>query len=469
MSTLREAAIGAMGALETARNGLAWYRDRYPESTDGSDDEAAGDIDAAIDALRAELVKPDAPTVEDEPAPQMPEALRDSLQRRCVEWGVYWRAPDAHGVDLTHEQALELLRDALGVEVEIAAAPRPAPAEPQGAEAPQEIKSLRDRIIEGELELDGTHPPTLMFLMAEHWKAVATEHYAKAKDYDRLKHELRLSRTAPAPRPAGGEPVAALIRHRSLQTEARIAHDGCDHYSDWSDWEPATVQHALAVTDPARNTHPLLWEARLLVDCQPQPAAQQEQAIEHCLWARNGHTRCPQQERKLLTEGQIECHGLGTPERVRFYEHDFYPLSNFSAFNLQWEGFTFQTSEAAYHWEKFACDHDDDTRNGVAYAIYEAPSAHEAFKIAEAQKHLRRADWDAVKVGFMRDILRAKAAQHEYVRRKLLATGDRELVEDSWRDDFWGWGPNQDGQNMLGKLWMEVRAELRAAEPGKGE
>lgn len=146
MSTLREAAIGAMGALETARNGLAWYRDRYPESTDGSDDEAAGDIDAAIDALRAELVKPDAPTVEDEPAPQMPEALRDSLQRRCVEWGVYWRAPDAHGVDLTHEQALELLRDALGVEVEIAAAPRPAPAEPQ-PEAQQERKPLTDERI----------------------------------------------------------------------------------------------------------------------------------------------------------------------------------------------------------------------------------------------------------------------------------------------------------------------------------
>jgi hypothetical protein len=65
-----------------------------------------------------------------------------------------------------------------------------------------------------------------------------------------------------------------------------------------------------------------------------------------------------------------------------------------------------------------------------------------------------------VKVDVMRDILRAKVAQHEYVRRKLLATGDRELIEDSWRDDFWGWGPNRDGQNMLGKLWMEVRAEL---------
>ena len=61
----------------------------------------------------------------------------------------------------------------------------------------------------------------------------------------------------------------------------------------------------------------------------------------------------------------------------------------------------------------------------------------------------------------MLDILRAKASQHEYVRRKLLATGDRELIEDSWRDDFWGWGANRDGLNMLGKLWMEVRTEIR--------
>jgi ribA/ribD-fused uncharacterized protein len=91
-----------------------------------------------------------------------------------------------------------------------------------------------------------------------------------------------------------------------------------------------------------------------------------------------------------------------------------------------------------------------------------APSAHEAFKIAQANKYLQVEYWDEIKVPEMRGILRDKADQHEYVRRKLLATGDRELVENSWRDDFWGWGPNRDGQNMLGKLWMEIRAELRA-------
>lgn len=154
-------------------------------------------------------------------------------------------------------------------------------------------------------------------------------------------------------------------------------------------------------------------------------------------------------------------HGLDTDRQVFFYEQDFYVLSNFSAFNLVWEGITFPTSEHAYHWEKFATEDDDQTRNGIAYQIMEAPSAHAAFKIAETQRHLRRSDWDDVKVDVMLHILQAKVAQHKYVRRKLLATGDRELIENSWRDDFWGWGPNRDGQNMLGKLWMEIRSELR--------
>lgn len=45
--------------------------------------------------------------------------LRDKLQRQCTTWGAYWRASDAHGVELTKDQAVELLRDALNVEVEI--------------------------------------------------------------------------------------------------------------------------------------------------------------------------------------------------------------------------------------------------------------------------------------------------------------------------------------------------------------
>lgn len=139
-----------------------------------------------------------------------------------------------------------------------------------------------------------------------------------------------------------------------------------------------------------------------------------------------------------------------TERQVFFYEQDFYVLSNFSAFNVTFRDVCFDTSEHAYHYQRFT---DQRHRN----AILATKSAHEAFRHAQDNKAAQRPEWDSVKVDTMREILRAKVEQHEYVRRKLLQTGDRELIEDSWRDDFWGWGPNRDGQNMLGKMWMEIR------------
>lgn len=211
----------------------------------------------------------------------------------------------------------------------------------------------------------------------------------------------------------------------------------------WTEWEVCTreqFEFALATPD---------YQGRALADVTMMPTP----------------SPIAPAERVALSDEQIDAlRGLDTDRRVRFYEHDFYVLSNFSAFRLIWRGNDFDTSEAAYHFEKFP------DAPAVRGAIRHAGSAHEAFKIAESNKALRRPDWDEVKVGIMREILRAKVMQHEYVRRKLLQTGNRELVEDSWRDDFWGWGPNRDGQNMLGKLWMEVRAQLRAGiTPSQGK
>jgi len=150
-------------------------------------------------------------------------------------------------------------------------------------------------------------------------------------------------------------------------------------------------------------------------------------------------------------------HKLDTDTQVFFYEQDFYVFSNFASFKLFWAGRVFYTSEVAYHWEKFR------GAPTIQDIIVAQTSSHASFKAAQELKEHIRKDWyDAdVRVDIMRDILRAKADQHEYVKRKLLATGDRELIEDSWRDDFWGWGEDGLGQNMLGKLWMEVREELR--------
>ncbi len=139
---------------------------------------------------------------------------------------------------------------------------------------------------------------------------------------------------------------------------------------------------------------------------------------------------------------------------IFFYEHDYYIFSNFSSFTLEWKGHLYMTSEHAYHTEKFENEE-------MKEAIRNTRSAHEAFKYAEVNKDKRRKDWDDIKLGIMKEILHKKVEQHPYVKKKLLASGDRQLIEDSWRDDFWGWGPNKNGANHLGKLWMEVREEVK--------
>lgn len=149
-------------------------------------------------------------------------------------------------------------------------------------------------------------------------------------------------------------------------------------------------------------------------------------------------------------------HGYDSDKQIFFYEHEFYVFSNFSSFQLEWKGYLWPTSEHAYHSEKFS---DPQILNGLKNAC----SAHDAMKLAYANKDKYRSDWDDVKLKIMKDILRAKTEQHSYVKKKLLESSDKELVEDSWRDSYWGWGPNKDGENHLGKLWMEIREEFRGS------
>lgn len=150
-------------------------------------------------------------------------------------------------------------------------------------------------------------------------------------------------------------------------------------------------------------------------------------------------------------------HRLDTDKAVFYYENEFYPLSSFSAFQLRWKGHTFMTLEHAYHWEKFPGPSE------ICVAILIATSAHEAFEIAQQFKDQQRPDWKDVRKPIMKAMMHAKADQHLYVAKKLEETGDRRLVEDSWRDSFWGWGPDHDGENWHGRLWEEVRAERRRA------
>jgi ribA/ribD-fused uncharacterized protein len=111
------------------------------------------------------------------------------------------------------------------------------------------------------------------------------------------------------------------------------------------------------------------------------------------------------------------------------------------------------TTEHIYQSEKFE---NEDIKN----QIRNAASAHDALRIAKKHKPDYRKDWDSVKLGIMKSILKEKVLQHPYIKEKLLESKDREIAENSPVDDFWGWGHDKNGNNHLGKIWMEIRSEL---------
>lgn len=77
-----------------------------------------------------------------------------------------------------------------------------------------------------------------------------------------------------------------------------------------------------------------------------------------------------------------------------------------------------------------------------------------------------RSDWERVKVEIMRWSLRVKLAQNwEKFGNLLLSTGDKPIVEDSYKDNFWGAipvdGETLVGVNALGRLLMELREKFK--------
>jgi len=77
-------------------------------------------------------------------------------------------------------------------------------------------------------------------------------------------------------------------------------------------------------------------------------------------------------------------------------------------------------------------------------------------------KRAPRSDWADVRLDVMRRADLAKYMQNPALAKRLLATGDAELVEDSPFDDFWGAGHRGDGRNWAGRILMEVRRQLAA-------
>ena len=137
-------------------------------------------------------------------------------------------------------------------------------------------------------------------------------------------------------------------------------------------------------------------------------------------------------------------------------------LSNMAAgFPLHINGTRILTTEALYQACRFP------TLPDVQREIIAQHSPMTAKMKSKPHRQNTRPDWEEVRFKVMRWCLRVKLAQHySDFGRLLLATRDRPIVEQSRKDDYWGAlvGVDDDtlsGQNVLGRLLMELRERLK--------
>lgn len=116
------------------------------------------------------------------------------------------------------------------------------------------------------------------------------------------------------------------------------------------------------------------------------------------------------------------------------------------------DGIFWKTVEHFYQAQKFS---DTDVRERICSAA----SPKDARSLGQSRAFAVRADWDIVREEIMLKALRAKF-RVPAARYLLLSTASRWLVESSPFDYFWGSGQDGSGQNRLGQLLMQVRAEL---------
>lgn len=143
-------------------------------------------------------------------------------------------------------------------------------------------------------------------------------------------------------------------------------------------------------------------------------------------------------------------------KQIKNFRGEYYFLSNMYPCTIRVQNFVFLNSESLFQALKFSknkelvqrfCGIDGFTAKSLGKKIRLSPTAIK--------------EWNEFRITAMEKAVRAKFMQNPELAKKLLATGDAELIEENtWNDTFWG-VCNGNGKNQLGKTLMKIRDELK--------
>ena len=136
---------------------------------------------------------------------------------------------------------------------------------------------------------------------------------------------------------------------------------------------------------------------------------------------------------------------------INEFKGKYYFLSNFYTAPVMYEGLQYLNNESAFQSAKVT-----DIEKRKQFCSKDPSTAKK-----KGRNVTLRHDWEKIKDQVMEDCVRDKFTRNEDLKQRLLDTGDKELVEgNTWNDTYWGVCRGR-GKNMLGKILMKVRDELR--------
>ena len=142
-------------------------------------------------------------------------------------------------------------------------------------------------------------------------------------------------------------------------------------------------------------------------------------------------------------------------KEIYFFNRDdkYFELSNFAGFGFDLNGHYWRTMEHYFQAMKFEGTPQFEK-------ILNSGSPKQAKDLGQSRVYPIRSDWDQVKEDIMLKGLRAKF-QNQELKKLLIKTGKKKLIENSPYDKYWGIGANGKGKNRLGALLMQLREELK--------
>ena len=136
---------------------------------------------------------------------------------------------------------------------------------------------------------------------------------------------------------------------------------------------------------------------------------------------------------------------------IKRFRDSYFFLSNFYPVNIRFDGIEYSSVEAAFQASK-----------STSYSIRKKFAKVDGAQAKSMGRRVAlRPDWEKVKLGIMYELCYTKFTENESLKSRLIATGTQEIIEGNFHGDtYWGMVDGK-GLNMLGKILMRIREEIK--------